>query len=113
MAGFIPPRSGELRARIHLQAKAQVPSGSSSLTASFSTVATVYAKAVAISGGMLVDGVQTEEVVTHRFFIRYRADRAAWRFVLFDDRRFEVRRTRDPDERKRWLEILAEELGPV
>lgn len=110
MPDFTPPRAGELRHRIALQSRSSAPSGSDDLAHTYTTVATVAAKARAIQGGRMVSGVQTEERVTHLFLVRFRTDQGAWRWILFNGRRLEVRTVRDPDERGRWLEIQAEEV---
>lgn len=106
---FVPPCSGELRHRIALQTRTQTPNAGGGLDDLYTTVATVRAKIRTLFGGRLIDGVQDQERVTHNFVIRWRADRGAWRWVLFDNRRFVVRTVSDPTEMKRWLEILAEE----
>lgn len=108
---FKAPCSNELRHSIALQGRTQTPNAGGGFDDAYTTVATVRAKIRTLFGGRLIDGVQDQERVTHNFVIRYRADRAAWRYVLFDGRRFAVRTVADPTERKRWLEILAEELG--
>ena len=112
-AGFLGPRAGELRAVVKLQNRVQAPDASNSLTTTYTDIATVRAKVVAISGGLIVDGVQTEERATHRFFIRWRSDRGDWDWLEFDSRRFRVVSVRDPDERGKWMEILAEEERDV
>ena len=110
---FTAPCSGDMRHRITLQARTQTPTGGGGFSDAYTTVASVRAAIRTIFGGRLIDGVQDQERVTHNFTIRYRPDRAAWRYVLFDGRRFTVRTVSDPDERKRWLEILAEETTVV
>lgn len=109
---YIGPDPGELRATIRLQDRQLAAGVSPAVDESFVTVATVRAKVRAIAGGMILDGVQTEEIATHRFIIRHRSDRASWDWIEFDGRGFRVRSVRDPDEQKKWLEILAEEITP-
>ena len=106
---FQAPCSGELRHRISLQARAQTPNAEGGFDDAYTTVASVRAKIKVLFGGRLIDGVQDQERVTHNFIIRWRSDRGAWRWVLFDGRRFVVRSVSDPTETKRWMEILAEE----
>lgn len=110
---FIAPCSGELRHSIALQARTQTPNAGGGFDDDYNTVGTARAKIKTLFGGRLIDGVQDQERVTHNFVIRYRSDRASWRYVLFDGRRFTVRSVADPTERKRWLEILAEETEVV
>jgi SPP1 family predicted phage head-tail adaptor len=110
MADFRHPAAGELNRILALQARVTTPSGTGALAHAYSTIATVWCKARAPQGGRIVEGVQTEARATHLFLIRWRADQAAWRWLLFRGRRLEVRSVRDPDESRRTLEILAEEI---
>lgn len=106
---FRAPNIGELRQRIDLQEKSNAPASAGTLTDNYTTVASVWARVNPIFGGRILEGVQDIEKVTHNVCIRYRDDQAAWHFILFDGRRFKVRSVMNPDERKEWLEILAEE----
>lgn len=100
-----------MRHRVQLQKRTEAPTGTDDLTATYVTVATVWARIRAIAGGLLIEGVQDTERITHRFDIRYRTDQPAWGYIETDGRRFAVRAVRDPEERKRFLEIDAEEVA--
>lgn len=102
---------GKLRHRVALQARAQTPGGSAAIDDTYSTVATVWAAVEQIEGGAFVAGQQTEERVTHKVTIRHRTDVEAWRYLLWDSKRFRVHERRDADDRQRFLEILAEEMA--
>lgn len=104
------PAIGNLRHRVALQARTQTPGGSGVITDSFATVATVYAAVEQIAGAMMLAGQQTEERATHKVTIRNRTDLEAWRYLLWDGKRMKVQETRAADDRKRFLEILAEEM---
>ncbi|MCH7475056.1 MAG: phage head closure protein, partial [Gemmatimonadetes bacterium] len=65
--------------------------GTDDLTADYVTVATVWARLRAIAGGLLIEGVQDTERITHRFDIRYRTDQPSWGYIETDGRRFAVR----------------------
>lgn len=104
------PSIGNLRARIVLEARAQAATGSETIADTYTTVDTVWAQVDAIAGGMIVNGAQTEARVTHKVIIRNRTDLSAWRYLTWDSKRLQVRETRAADDRKRFLEILAEEM---
>lgn len=104
------PAIGNLRHRIVLEARTQAASGAEAIADSFATVDTVWGQVDQIAGGMIVSGAQTEERVTHRIVIRNRTDLSSWRFLTWDSKRMQVRSTRAADDRKRFLEILAEEI---
>ena len=87
------PSIGEMRHRISLQKFSQADAAGGGYTDTYTTVnpAPVWARIDPIAGGRMIDGVQDQERVTHRFIIRYRSDQADWDWVLFGSRRFHVR----------------------
>ncbi len=109
MAKGFRPTARQLRHRIELQSLAVTPDATDDFTKAYTTVATVWARIDTIAGGRLIDGVQDQERVTHRFIIRYRKDQADWRWIKFDGRLFEVRTVMNQGELKEFLEIMAEE----
>ena len=74
-------------------------------------MASACARIQALFGGRTVEGVQTTERATHAVTVRYRADAAACDYLRADGRRYRVRSTMIPDDRRGWLELLAEDLG--
>ncbi len=108
---FTMPRTGEMRHRIELQNRTEAFTGTDDLQSDYVVIATVWARMRAIAGGLSIDGVQETERITHRFDIRHRTDQPSWNYVETDGRRFVVRAVRDPEERKRFLEIDAEEVA--
>lgn len=101
---------GAMTARIALQDESLTPAPGGGYAEAYTTLATVWARPRPMFGARIIDGAQVQERITHAFDIRWRADYAAWRFVLFDGRRFAVRSIMNPDEGRAWLEVLAEEL---
>jgi SPP1 family predicted phage head-tail adaptor len=104
------PMIGKLRQRVALQARTQAPTGSEAIADSYATVATVWAEVEQLEGAVFVAGQQTEERATHKVTIRNRTDLEAWRYLLWGTKRMKVIETRAADDRRRFLDILAEEL---
>jgi len=108
---FDPPRNaGELRDVVELQTRSQVASGTSDLADSYTIVATVRARVRALFGTKVIDNVQTQERATHVFVIYHRSDVQAWQFLQANGKRYRVVQVMEPDDRRRWLEVLAEEI---
>jgi len=111
---FEAPRIGELRTEVELQNKATAAGSGSSASSSYPVIATVRARCRQLYGGRIIEGAQVVERATHNVCIRYRADAGTWNHLEWGPagarRLFRVLEVADPEERGRWLEILAEEL---
>lgn len=108
--------AGELRESLTIQTRTQTPTSGalgSGLTEVYSTLATVWGKVVTIKGSTRIDQVNAGAGPTHRFIVRKRHDIDGSKFILFDQRRFRILDVEDPDERGRFYDLLAEELGDV
>lgn len=103
---------GELRHRVAIQTIVQSAGSGSTLSRSWSTDATVWAKIEALSERAQLAAVNRGEGGTHRFTMRART-MGAEKWLLFDDRRFKVLSWRDPDERGIYVEVTAEEQRDV
>lgn len=103
--------AGDLRHQVTLEQRNQMPNDAGGITETFAPVALVWAKVEAVRGAVYAAGVQVADGPTHRIIIRYRA------MTDFDHlsdgaRRWRMRDARDPDGKRRWVEINAEELTP-
>ncbi len=108
--------AGELRESLTIQTRTQTPTSGalgSGLTEVYSTLATVWGKVVTIKGSTRIDQVNAGSGPTHRFIVRKRHDIDGSKFIVFDQRRFRILDVEDPDERGRFYDLLAEELGDV
>lgn len=110
---FTAPVVGELNRRVDLQSATPAMNDAGGLDYTYATVATVWGRVRQIYGGKLIQGAQVEERATHNICIRWRADAASWGWLIFNGRRLKVVTVADPDEGRRWLEILAEEIRAV
>lgn len=95
---------------VRLEMRVQVPDGSTGITETFTDLGEVWAHVGGVQGLVAVGTAQVEEGVTHRMVIRW-VDPTTFTHVSRDGERFRVRGTRDPDLRRRSLEIMAEQLA--
>lgn len=106
------PTIGELRTRVELQSRTETPNAATGgIDETFTTLATVWARVDAISGGRYIAGQQVETVATHRVTLRSRSDFQSIKFLRWNGRRFRVRAWRDLDQVNRFDEALVEELA--
>lgn len=103
--------AGTLRHLLTLEQRTQAADGSVGITTGYTAVARVWAKVEATKGAIYVAGMQIGEGPTHRIVIRYR-ERTTFDHASEGARRWRVRDVRDPDGKRKWLEIMAEELKP-
>lgn len=101
--------SGKLRNPIELQREVKTPDGGGGSTLVPTTFANVRAFIKPISGGERFHAMRLEANVTHRIFIRYRADLKASDRIKYGTREFQIRAVLNIEERNRWLEIYADE----
>jgi SPP1 family predicted phage head-tail adaptor len=103
--------AGTLRHLLTLEQRTQVADGAVGITTAYTTVTQVWGDVQATRGAVYLAGLQIGEGPTHRIVIRYRP-RTTFDHVSAGARRWRVRDVRDPDGRRKWLEIMAEELQP-
>ena len=101
--------AGTLRHLLTLEQRTQVADGSVGITTAYTVVATAWGDVQATRGAVYVAAVQVGEGPTHRIIIRHRA-RTDFDHISQGQRRWRVRDVRDPDGRRKYLEIMAEEL---
>ncbi|NJO37688.1 MAG: phage head closure protein [Rhizobiales bacterium] len=59
------------------------------------------------------NGVNVEELPTHRFTARWRADITAENFLEFNGARFEILEIEDPESRREYLVMKCRQTGAV
>ena len=102
---------GSLRNRVRLEMRHQAPDLGTGVTDTYAPVAEVWAQVEATRGSVYIGSLQISEVLTHRITMRWR-DPTTFTHLSVNDgqQRFKKRDARDPDGRKRWLEVMAEEM---
>jgi SPP1 family predicted phage head-tail adaptor len=102
-------RAGRLRHRLTLQAPVDTSDGAGGFQRAWSTTATLWG---AIEPGDAAEGVVADALTAlrrHTITIRWRTGIAAGQRLAKGARLFEIIAVVDPDERRRWLELLVEE----
>lgn len=95
---------------ITLEMRTQVANGSTGITETFVPVGDVWAHIGGVSGLVNIGTAQVEEGTTHRMVIRW-VDPTTFTHFSRGSERFRVRGTRDPDFRRRQLEVMGEQLA--
>lgn len=106
MAAFA---AGQLRHSMVLEQRKQGVGAGSALVTTFERVGDVFAAIEGVGATVYQTGMQTEERVTHRVTIRFRA-RTDFDHISRGSQRFKVRWPRDPDGKRRWLLLDCEEV---
>ena len=105
--------TGDLTKAITLEARAIQPPGQNSVdyTEQFNPIINTKAAVKTTRGETIFDGSNTERVVTHIFWIRFRPNVTFETWVQMDGIKFDVLDVENLDERNEWLEIMATEGG--
>ena len=101
--------AGKLRNSIAFEKEALTPDGYGGSSVAWSTFATVRAMLKPTSGNERWQSQRLETNVTHRIFIRYRADLDTKMRVNYKGRLMQVSALINIEERNKWLEIHAVE----
>lgn len=101
---------GDMRDRVTIQSVAEVADANGGLVETWSDVATVWAAVETTNAREAWRLQQLGMRADHMITIRYRDDVTNRNRVILDGRPMLVRGVRDPDRRKAWLVINAEEM---
>ena len=104
---------GKMRHRVALQQPVEVTDAGGGRSITWDTVETVWAHVKPLRGNSRIHAMGAAYPVSHTITMRYRADiDGSWRCV-YDSRNFNIHAVVNPDERKHWTELLAEEGLPT
>lgn len=102
---------GQLTARLELERPVATPDGQGGATIAYEAVASIWAK-IEPAGHAVIERASAEAfTLTHRIWVRYRADIAAGMRLNKGMRVFVVKAFFDPDETGRYLVCHCEEEG--
>jgi SPP1 family predicted phage head-tail adaptor len=103
---------GALRRRVALETPDDVADEIGGVTRGWRVVATVWAQIETPRGATRLQGERLEQVLSHRVTLRWRAGVTGEMRLRLGARVFAIRAVRDPDERRRRLELDCEETTP-
>lgn len=109
------PKPGELNRRITIKDWQDVPNASAGIDQNFTGPLTTWAKHEPVGARLYQESMQLNEVVTDRFYIRYRESFAVDKnkVIEYDGTRFRIRRGSDLGGMRRFIVIETEALGPA
>ncbi|MBI1261399.1 MAG: phage head closure protein [Rhizobiales bacterium] len=102
-------RIGAMRARVTLQAATRESDGAGGSNLGWSDVATLWAAVTPRKGQERLIGERPEARQTWEVVMRWRNDVTSAHRLLWQSRVLTIESVVDPDGRKRWLRIEAEE----
>jgi len=100
---------GSLRNRITVQRQTFVSDGAGGGTNTWADYATIRSFIKPISGNEKLFSMRLEAAVTHRIFIRYRADLTTKDRISYKGRLMQIRALINLEEANKFIEIYAEE----
>jgi SPP1 family predicted phage head-tail adaptor len=106
---------GDMRDLITLQNRSIQPPvfGSVDFTENFQNSLEVYSLIQTSTGKTFFDGVSTDQQITHTIYIRFDKSVTAETWVLFEDRRIDILKVEDLDERHDFMKLTCNERGIV
>lgn len=110
MASSAGYRAGQLRHRITISLRQDVPDGFADLDSIHSDANTVWAGLFPVGGATWIGSQQTETQITHRIVTRFLPGITSDHEITSGTRRFRIRRVSDWEERGRWTLMDCEEL---
>lgn len=110
-ATYLLPDPGELNRRITLRRRVDEPDEHFGVTPTYRDEIRTWAKMAQPGAAAYQGSVQTENIVTHYFTIRWRTGVTADHEICCDGQVFRIRRVRDLNSQRRWLLLECEELG--
>lgn len=100
--------AGRLRHLVALEKRAQASDSDYGISTSYALIENAWAEIESVKGGVYEATIQVGNGPTHRITLRYRSA-IDFDFVFDGSRRWEVKDARDPDGRRQWLVVMAEE----
>lgn len=107
--------AGDLRHRIELSNRKLVAPlfNSVDFQENFKPNTTVSAAIETVTGKVYFDGASIENPITHIIYIRFDPTVTASTWIIFDERRLDILKVEDLDERKEFLKLTCLDRGLV
>ncbi|EFA9197798.1 phage head closure protein [Escherichia coli] len=109
-ATYLLPDPGELNRRIKIRLRVDEPTAGFGTEPTYTESFDVWAKVAQPGAAAYQGSVQTENIVTHYFTIRFRHDITADHEVVYYGQEYRIRRIRDLNGQRRFLLLECEEL---
>lgn len=102
----------DLQCRITIEQALDVADGAGGVTRGWATQAVVWASLRTAGGGRRDIADRPELAERYRIRMRWRGDVDGSRRLRHGERLLAIRSAHDPDGRRRWLDLIAEEITP-
>lgn len=102
--------AGDLRERVAIEQVSTSRDAVGGIVETWSGIAEVWARVMPMSQRESWYRQQMNASAAWKIHMRWRPDVTTKHRVRWDSRTFEIRGVANPDERKRWLELSAEEI---
>lgn len=103
---------GRLRYKVALQSPTETSDDAGGCTVAWTTKANLYADIRPLNGNETYRQGKVQETVSHKIFIRHRADINTSYRINYDSRNFNIKNILNVDERDRFLELTVNEGEP-
>ena len=107
------PTAGELRHLISIKNWQDVPNASNGIDKNYTPFLSKWAKIEPVGAAIYHGTQQTDNSITHRFYIRYVAGITSDHVIEHGGIRYRIKRSSDLQFRQQFLVIEAEELGTI
>lgn len=104
---------GDLRYLIKLQERALRPPTDVDFREVYTDIADIWASVEIASPKFPFDQINTDEGITHLFFIRYRNDVDLNNWILYDNKRYKILQIRNVNFENKYLELRCNFKGVV
>lgn len=101
--------SGMLREPLTIQRQVSVSDGIGGQAIQWIDLATIRAQVVPLSGREIVQAMQLQASITHRIYMRYRADLTPADRIVMRGQPLQVRAIINVEMRNRWLELACDQ----
>lgn len=107
------PTAGELRNLITLKSWQDAPNASAGLDKNYTAPVKAWAKIEPVGAAIYHGTQQTDNAITHRFYIRFITGITVDQVIEHSGIRYRIKRASDLMFRQQFLVIEAEELGAI
>jgi SPP1 family predicted phage head-tail adaptor len=104
------PRAGDLHHRVAIERQVLSPDGAGGASAAWEIAGYAWVDIRTGGGDERLDVDAETRRVSHEIWLRYREDVSAANRIRFGARLFDIEAVVDPDQRRRWLRMLCQEI---
>lgn len=104
---------GRLRHRTQILIRTEDPDAGFGTSETFSELANVWAQFIPLSGLKRIETQSYGADISHKVVMRYRGDVTDRHWLLWNNRRFQIKTFRYLNEKTDWLELMVQETETI